>query len=91
MDPAQHHYATLLYVVTLVNIVAGVIWITLATIVTKAMLAMTRAKEPAVENWQQRADRVERYHHETPTEVSSKPIVRRSSMLSAQGRRDFYG
>lgn len=116
MDQAK--LENVLFFLTILNIVAGLVSISLATVATLAIREAKRAQttvlyEPVnmvvhtrVNGWCQVCGGVglERYTHrdsyvqfpdvrghETPSEVGSNPVVRRSPMLSAQGRREFYG
>lgn len=86
----QTKYENVMFFMTVLNIVAGLVSISLATVAILALREVARDRRPIVTKPVTAVD-VYAYHNETPTEAASRPVVRRSPMLSAQGRREFYG
>lgn len=82
----QTKYENVMFFMTILNIVAGLVSISLATLAILALREVARGRRPTVTKLQDFAT----YYNETPTEAASRQPVRRSPLLSAEGRRDYY-
>ena len=87
----QQKYENVLFLMTILNIVAGLVSISLAAVAIVALRDLARERRlPTITKLAELNDSMKRYHNETPTEAGTWQPVRRSPLASLEGRRDFY-
>lgn len=82
-------YQNMLLIMTLVNVAAGVASVTLAVHALRVLRGQSKKYRTPGKELLLRKDSDRILGHETPTEVSTKQVVRRSPLLTVEGRRAY--